>query len=1054
MSEPVDVLLVSVTAPETRAILAAILEVNGDIAPLPKQVGGRMYRDFGMVNDARVFHTQCEMGTSGVDASQQAITYAIRDLKPGQIIMVGIAFGVDEEKQNIGDVLVSKRLTLYELQKIDKEDKVVLRGSKPDCSSHLLGLFRYLESDSDFKIPLRIGPILSGEKLIDNLDYRESLKALESEAIGGEMEGTGLYTACQSAKVDWILVKGICDWADGNKSEDKEARQALAAKNAAQAVAKALTLVSFQRPEVAHRPFETNLPQGRGRFFGREELKEKIFEWARAGETGALCLYGPGGVGKTRLSEEAGHALKESFDLIWKISFESLKPETATGQQVAGQIALSLGAEQVDEAAKQLVAFVKAKGERALLILDNFESADNADTQKWLAEFAQSGIRCLVTSRKRLTLRNLGQNFEVNRLELPDSASEDFDNLPSVQLFRDRLDNEVKLAPFAELSEEDRAGLVAVLRATDGFPLAIEIVAANRVHASGSLQEIADTLGIKRMAYRADLDETGGGPDRHESMGACFQWSLDLLDKEEADRFVTLGVFPYDFSPEAAQEVCGVSELDLNRWWQRSLIVKSITNNRMLIINIFKEYILIKYKISNIIMTNISEYFKKIMEICMKNGDLDINNIKIIEILDLEWRNMYSVRQMCLCIPDIDGFLKLSSISHYLGLKGYWEYQKYIWIDQLDIVRRMMNDLGRDDFLAKSEANALGNLGNICMYKGDWDNALKYFTEELAICENINDQSEKLRPLISLSASYLKKNDYENAIKLSKSALIISNNCGKMIDKSNVLKMLGDIYLCQKKFDESSQYFSKSMKIKLEINDFHGMAEINVNIAEILRQKKQYIDAIKLCKEAVLMFKNTGDVFGEAQCLISMGNIYYEDGDLGKAEEYYNQGLKQCVELGAKEGEFIAVSGLSLLYNSQKKDILAIEYTQKSIDLCDILLCVSEKPGKLRQMGNLYRRNRELEQAISFFRQAEDLTDKIKDFDEYAKSIFGICLCLLAQKKINEALNVCKNARIKAFLSQDVQFISNINKSMQLINDVNNMNIDDRKKIFEMFDSA
>jgi nucleoside phosphorylase len=35
------------------------------------------------------------------------------------------------------------------------------------------------------------------------------------------MEGIGLYAAAQNAKVDWILVKAICDWADGNKSGEK-----------------------------------------------------------------------------------------------------------------------------------------------------------------------------------------------------------------------------------------------------------------------------------------------------------------------------------------------------------------------------------------------------------------------------------------------------------------------------------------------------------------------------------------------------------------------------------------------------------------------------------------------------------------------------------------------------------------------------------------------------------------------------------------------------------------------------------------------------------------
>ena len=36
---------------------------------------------------------------------------------------------------------------------------------------------------------------MTGEKLVDNVDYRKQLQAFESEAIGGEMEGAGLYVS-------------------------------------------------------------------------------------------------------------------------------------------------------------------------------------------------------------------------------------------------------------------------------------------------------------------------------------------------------------------------------------------------------------------------------------------------------------------------------------------------------------------------------------------------------------------------------------------------------------------------------------------------------------------------------------------------------------------------------------------------------------------------------------------------------------------------------------------------------------------------------------------
>jgi len=82
--------------------------------------------------------------------------------------------------------------------------------------------------------------ILTGEKLVDNLDYRTQLLKFEPEAVGGEMEAAGVYVASHDSKVDWIVIKAICDWGDGQKAKNKEARQKKAARSAAEFLIHAL----------------------------------------------------------------------------------------------------------------------------------------------------------------------------------------------------------------------------------------------------------------------------------------------------------------------------------------------------------------------------------------------------------------------------------------------------------------------------------------------------------------------------------------------------------------------------------------------------------------------------------------------------------------------------------------------------------------------------------------------------------------------------------------------------------------------------------------------
>src|SRR3569833_2334329 len=55
--------------------------------------------------------------------------------------------------------------------------------------------------------------------LLGPLRYRDQLKAAHPDAIGGEMEGSGIYAAAMRGKIDWALVKGICDWGHGKSDE-------------------------------------------------------------------------------------------------------------------------------------------------------------------------------------------------------------------------------------------------------------------------------------------------------------------------------------------------------------------------------------------------------------------------------------------------------------------------------------------------------------------------------------------------------------------------------------------------------------------------------------------------------------------------------------------------------------------------------------------------------------------------------------------------------------------------------------------------------------------
>jgi nucleoside phosphorylase len=116
------------------------------------------------------------------------------------------------------DVLVSTRIWNYEPGRITGE-QFTPRGEELPASNLLLDACRQSMTDGD---RIHFGVIASGEKLVDSEKFVETLRSTRSQIVGGEMEGSGISAVCQREKVEWILIKGICDWGDNKTKEFQE----------------------------------------------------------------------------------------------------------------------------------------------------------------------------------------------------------------------------------------------------------------------------------------------------------------------------------------------------------------------------------------------------------------------------------------------------------------------------------------------------------------------------------------------------------------------------------------------------------------------------------------------------------------------------------------------------------------------------------------------------------------------------------------------------------------------------------------------------------------
>jgi nucleoside phosphorylase len=217
----IDVLLVTVTNVERDALFQMLRPLPGQKALLEGSAG-RVTVRLGHFGRYFAAHVESTMGSVGRDASALTVADAIREIEPKAVLLLGIAFGLRPEEQRLGDVIVADLVFPYEPAR--KGDVEIPRGKPIAAGITLSERFRvrsadWVEQHDEHRVQVLPGAIVSGEKLVAARAFRDELRTLFRQALGGEMEGAGAYAAAARANVEILLVKAISDFADGEKSD-------------------------------------------------------------------------------------------------------------------------------------------------------------------------------------------------------------------------------------------------------------------------------------------------------------------------------------------------------------------------------------------------------------------------------------------------------------------------------------------------------------------------------------------------------------------------------------------------------------------------------------------------------------------------------------------------------------------------------------------------------------------------------------------------------------------------------------------------------------------
>ncbi|REH32649.1 non-specific serine/threonine protein kinase [Kutzneria buriramensis] len=315
------------------------------------------------------------------------------------------------------------------------------------------------------------------------------------------------------------------------------------------------------------------LPASLTSFVGRDSVLTDIADLLATARL--VTLYGPSGMGKTRLAEEAARRLRPAYGHgVALIDLTQLEQRDRLARFVAESLPRPLHDQSARPGREALLATLAElpEDERVLLVLDNCEDIVE-DVAALCVDVlrAAPAVRILATSR--IPLRVPGERWlRVPPLSMP--SSEDDPDGEALQLLVERTREQM---PDFAVTPTNRADLIRLCRTLDGIPLAIEMAAPwLRMVKAADLPQHLDLLG--------QAGSQVGRRESHRSLAAMVGATWKDCTPAQRAVWMRLWVLVGEWDLDAARAVGACEEVSaagvlevLEQLEFRSVVVADLT---------------------------------------------------------------------------------------------------------------------------------------------------------------------------------------------------------------------------------------------------------------------------------------------------------------------------------------------------------------------------------------------------------------------------------------------------------------------------------------------
>ncbi len=311
----------------------------------------------------------------------------------------------------------------------------------------------------------------------------------------------------------------------------------------------------------------------------------------------------------------------------------------------------------------------------------------------------------------------------------------------------------------------------------------------------------------------------------------------------------------------------------------------------------------------------------------------------------------------------------------------------------------------------RREDGAIRNLiGQICVRRGDYDDALELLEKALEIATEYGDRTNEIDCRGTIGQIYFQRGDYNKALTLLMPAHDLAKAYGDRVNESKLGILIGQVQMWKGSFGPARQQFERTLAVSLKIGNRRHEGALLAQIAKIHMFSGNHTSALELLEQSLNIAVELASKAAEAFRRGQIGEVYLATGEYDKALECFNHALDFAVGSKNRTNECVWQGKIGEVHLNRGELDAADEWLRNALDIALELKDKENESEWTGKLGCLYLARDDYDKAREYLEKALGISSEIVDPVNERSHRIGLGRLFLASGKPCDAVPHFKEA--------------------------------------------